>query len=317
MKIVVINGSPKGENSNTNIMVNEFLNGAQRAGAETVNIFLSEKKIEHCKGCHICWSKGPAQCVISDDMVSILMHMGDANVIVFASPVYFENIAGMLKVFMDRMTMIGSPQSQKDTEMKEEKNSETANTNMPKLMMVSSCGFSDESEFEVTSLWINRVAQKMHMELIGEIYATNGRLLKETPEDLKPALLKFLDALEKAGHEIGTEMKLTQSTKSFLNKNINWNVKISNDIKNIKQFLDNEGKIRQIPVPNKTKIQVLDYLISKFVLGKIYKEKEVNEIINDWHTLGDYFLLRRLLIDYNLLMRTANGDSYWVNDKRI
>ena len=317
MKIIVINGSPKGENSNTNIIVNEFLKGAQRAGAETVNIFLSEKKIEHCRGCHICWSKGPAQCVISDDMMNILMHMGDANVIVFASPVYFENISGMLKVFMDRMTMIGGPQSQKDTEVKEEKSSEIANANVPKLMMISSCGFSDESEFEVTSLWINRVSQKVHMELIGEIYATNGKLLKETPEELKPALFKFLNALEKAGHEIGTEMKLTQSTKSFLNKNINWDVKIKNDMKNIKQFLDNDGKIRQIPAPNKTKLQVLDYLNSKFELGKFYNEKEVNEVINEWHTFGDYFLLRRLLIDYNLLIRTANGDRYWVNDKNI
>lgn len=315
MKIIVINGSPKGENSNTNIMVNEFLKGAQRAGVETVNIFLSEKKIEHCKGCHICWSKGPAQCVISDDMVSILMHMGDANIIVFASPVYFENISGMLKVFMDRLTMIGGPQSQKDTEVNEEKNFKAANANVPKLMMISSCGFSDESEFEVTSLWINRVAQKMHMELIGEVYATNGKLLKETPEELKPALFKFLNALENAGHEIGTEMKLTQSTKSFLNENISWNVIIKNDIKNIKQFLDNNGRIRQIPVSNKTKIQLLTYLTSKFELGEFYNEKEVNEIINDWHTFGDYFLLRRLLIDYNLLIRTANGDRYWLNGK--
>ncbi len=315
MKIIVINGSPKGENSNTNIMVNEFLKGAQRAGAETVNVLLSEKKIEYCRGCHVCWSKGPAQCVISDDMASVLMHMGDANVIAFASPVYFENISGLLKVFMDRMTMIGGPQSQKDTEEKE-KNSETANHNVPKLMMISSCGFSDESEFEVTSLWINRVAQKMHMELIGEIYATNGRLLKETPEELKPALFQFMDNLEKAGYEIGTEMKLTQNTKSFLNKNINWNVKNNNALKKIKQFLDNDGKIKQIPTSNKSKIQVLDYLTSKFEPGVFYKEKEVNEIINDWHTFGDYFLLRRLLIDYNLLKRTANGDSYWVNDKR-
>nr|WP_312579820.1 DUF2087 domain-containing protein [Sedimentibacter sp.] len=317
MKIIVINGSPKGENSNTNIMVNEFLKGAQSAGAETVNIFLSEKKIEYCKGCHICWSRGPAQCVISDDMTSVLMHMGDANVIVFASPVYFENISGMLKVFMDRMTMIGGPQSQKDTEAREEKKPESAKINVPKLMMISSCGFADESEFEVTSLWINRVSQKMHMELVGEIYATNGKLLKETPEELKPALAKFMNAIEKAGYEIGTEMKMTQSTKNFLNKNISWNDIISNNMKSIKPFLDDDGKIKQVPVPNKNKIQVLDYLANKFEQGKSYKEKEVNEIIDDWHTFGDYFLLRRLLIDYKLLMRTANGDSYWVNDKRI
>ena len=59
MKIVVINGSPNGKNSNTDVMVRAFLKGAQEAGAETLSIFLSEKEIKHCKGCHICWTKGP------------------------------------------------------------------------------------------------------------------------------------------------------------------------------------------------------------------------------------------------------------------
>ncbi|MFA4885939.1 MAG: NAD(P)H-dependent oxidoreductase [Desulfotomaculaceae bacterium] len=47
MKIVAINGSPKGKASNTNIMVSAFLKGAQEAGAQTVNIFLAEKEIKH------------------------------------------------------------------------------------------------------------------------------------------------------------------------------------------------------------------------------------------------------------------------------
>ncbi|MDP4159848.1 MAG: flavodoxin family protein, partial [Bacillota bacterium] len=140
MKIVVINGSPKGINSNTNVMVQAFLKGAQEAGAETLNIFLSEKEIKHCKGCHICWTKGPGQCVTNDDMLGVLSSMGGANIIAFATPVYFANISGMLKVFMDRMTMIGSPHSQKDVKEKvqELKSSETL---IPKLMMISNCGF--------------------------------------------------------------------------------------------------------------------------------------------------------------------------------
>jgi len=80
---------------------------------------------------------------------------------------------------------------------------------------------------------------------------------------------------------------------------------------NISVFLDDTGKIVQIPAPNRTKIPILAYLASKFEENRIYNEKEVNAIIDAWHTFGDYFILRRLLIDYNFLGRTPNGAEYW------
>lgn len=84
---------------------------------------------------------------------------------------------------------------------------------------------------------------------------------------------------------------------------------------NIAAFLDDAGKIVQIPAPSRTKIPTISYLASKFEEDRIYSEKEVNEVINGWHTFGDYFILRRLLIDYKFLERTTNGDKYWVVKK--
>lgn len=83
----------------------------------------------------------------------------------------------------------------------------------------------------------------------------------------------------------------------------------------ISTFLDDVGKIVRIPAPNRTKIPVLDYLAGKFEEDRIYSEKEVNGTINDWHTFGDYFILRRLLIDNKFLDRTPNGERYWVIKK--
>ena len=85
MKIVAINGSPRGRSSNTGAMVSAFLKGAQEAGAETVHIFLAEKEIKYCKGCHSCWTETPGQCVIRDDMAEVLSRVGGADVIVLAS----------------------------------------------------------------------------------------------------------------------------------------------------------------------------------------------------------------------------------------
>lgn len=90
----------------------------------------------------------------------------------------------------------------------------------------------------------------------------------------------------------------------------------STEIKiNISAFMDDAGRIIQLPAPNRTRIPVLAHLAEKFEEGRIYREKEINGIINEWHTFGDYFILRRLLVDYGFLARTPDGARYWVNKK--
>lgn len=57
-----------------------------------------------------------------------------------------------------------------------------------------------------------------------------------------------------------------------------------------------------------TKVR-LEYMVEKFEYSCIYNEKEVNNIIESYHTFGDYFLLRRDLIESGLLSRTRVGQS--------
>ncbi len=76
------------------------------------------------------------------------------------------------------------------------------------------------------------------------------------------------------------------------------------------RFLE-KGKIRQLPIKTTYKRYVLEYLASKFETGKDYTEVEVNSVIDEWHTFGDYFILRRELIDVGLLKRLPNGSKYW------
>ena len=81
---------------------------------------------------------------------------------------------------------------------------------------------------------------------------------------------------------------------------------------NLSAFLDDAGRITRIPSPNRTKLPTLAYLAGKFEEDRIYSEKEINGIINEWHTFEDYFILRRLLVDYGFLSRTPDGARYWV-----
>jgi hypothetical protein len=60
------------------------------------------------------------------------------------------------------------------------------------------------------------------------------------------------------------------------------------------------------------RVAVLEYLCGKFEKNRIYTEKEINQMIDRWHTFGDYFLLRRSLIDYRFMARKPDGSQYWV-----
>ena len=79
----------------------------------------------------------------------------------------------------------------------------------------------------------------------------------------------------------------------------------------ITQFLDDTGKITQLPSKQNTKLAVLEYLAEKFALDCTYSERQINEICDRWHTFGDYFLLRRELVDNGLLSRERDGSKYW------
>ncbi len=82
----------------------------------------------------------------------------------------------------------------------------------------------------------------------------------------------------------------------------------------IAQFIDEDLRVKSWPAKRERKMAVLYYISTKFESGTNYSEKEVNEIINRWHTFSDFFLLRRGLIDEKLLLRARDGSRYWKTD---
>ena len=86
---------------------------------------------------------------------------------------------------------------------------------------------------------------------------------------------------------------------------------------NINNFIDSTGKIKIWPSKHDYKFQVLKYLSDKFEYNRFYSEKEVNNIIESYHTFSDYFLLRRELIVGKFLSRTRDGAKYWRPDDTV
>lgn len=82
----------------------------------------------------------------------------------------------------------------------------------------------------------------------------------------------------------------------------------------LKDYLDDEGRLKNWPsARNRKGLQTtaLDFLASKFEVGKDYTEKEVNELLNRFHTFGDPAMLRRELYQRGSLGREKDGSRYW------
>jgi multimeric flavodoxin WrbA len=219
MKITVFSGSHKGREGNTLIMVEEFLNGVEEAGAETENIILAEKNIRYCKGKFECWLKTPGKCTIHDDMDDLLPKFLTSDIVVFACPVYFDNVPAVMKKFIDRLSPILLPHFEED------ENGEYRHAKRykkyPKIAVISNAGFPGQKSFEVESLFFKRLARSLHTEIIAEIYRAEGEIFRgKNNLMLKPLLGKYKKLLRHAGKEIVENQYLSEKTVKELEKPI-------------------------------------------------------------------------------------------------
>lgn len=101
MKNVLIISTSIRAGSNSEIVAHSFENGALSSGNNVEFLSLKGKRIEFCRGCMAC-SKNHVECVIHDDMDEMRKKVHDADVLVFATPIYYYEMSGIMKTFIDR-----------------------------------------------------------------------------------------------------------------------------------------------------------------------------------------------------------------------
>ena len=84
----------------------------------------------------------------------------------------------------------------------------------------------------------------------------------------------------------------------------------------IQNFLDEEQRVTKFPSKRKKKMHILFYLAEKFEANREYSEKEINEILLEWHTFSDPATLRRELYDNRFIDRSRDGRVYRLADKQ-
>ena len=98
-KILIISTSLR-NNSNSFLLAEAFKNGAEDAGNDVELVSLKDKQIAFCKGCFACQKIG--RCVIKDDAGEITDKIEQADVIVWATPIYYYEMSGQMKTMIDR-----------------------------------------------------------------------------------------------------------------------------------------------------------------------------------------------------------------------
>ena len=111
MKIAILNGSPRKEN--TTAMVDAFKKGAKAAGHDVEVYQVGKMKIAGCLGCEYCHTKGNGVCVQKDDLKKIMPAYKEADMIVFASPIYYFTMTAQMEAAIQRVYCIGKPAASK------------------------------------------------------------------------------------------------------------------------------------------------------------------------------------------------------------
>lgn len=193
MKVTVFNGSPSCENSATNVIAKVFLKGAESAGAQTENVFLAKYRIQQCQGCFSCWFKKPGECVLQDDMRSLLQLYNESDIVCFATPIYTWNMTALLKNFVDRLVPLKCP---KMTEKNGNYDLDDSKAKTQKFVVISNCGFPGDNNFEVLHASVACCNPSL------EIYRNCGKLLRTKNPIAHEKVEQWLKAVEESGREM-------------------------------------------------------------------------------------------------------------------
>ena len=145
MKILILNGSPKKDASDTMHLTRAFVSGMQEETAcEVQTVHTIEKDVQYCTGCFSCMHNG-GTCIHSDDMQSILAQICKVDCLIFSFPLYAYGMPAPLKVIVDRLLPLSSYKMQSVGEGRYAHNTQ-ADVSHLKFVMICGCGFPNSKQ---------------------------------------------------------------------------------------------------------------------------------------------------------------------------
>lgn len=212
MNILLINGSPKGQKSNTYKLAKAFLEGIKEKQEDCVieEVFVNKLEINSCLGCFSCWSKTPGKCVINDDMQRVIEKILWADITIWSFPLYYFSIPGKLKTLIDRQLPMSLPFMVKDAESGSHPS--RYDTSNKKNVIISTCGFyKTEGNYDAVISTFNHIFGKDNYE---KLFCSQGELFRVA--ELSKRTNEYLGFVKEAGREY-INGGIKENTKTKLN----------------------------------------------------------------------------------------------------
>jgi len=144
MKILVLNGSPKREKSDTMHITRAFLEGMQDVVSQEIHVIdVIDRHIEYCTGCFACKMNG-GTCIHQDDMPAILNEILESDLLLFSFPLYCYGMPAPLKALLDRTMPLSSMAMQKVGDRYAHVGQ--ADFSHLKYLMICGCGFPNSKQ---------------------------------------------------------------------------------------------------------------------------------------------------------------------------
>ena len=207
-KILILNGSPRGRNGYTFHYLNRFIKGLENSGTSIETVELSKKKINPCIGCFNCWKNNTGKCVQNDDVNDLYDTYNDSDLIIYAFPLYWDTVPGILKNFIERAFCLEHPYMIPGI-------SATRHTRREKkdksFFVFSVCGFPEQSHFDSVQEYFTKISHNAHIPFIGGIYRSACMSLPNDPMYYK-TYNKVLDSIQIAGESLYSSGKIDKKT---------------------------------------------------------------------------------------------------------
>lgn len=153
-KIIILNGSPRPK-GNTAALIAAFTQGAEQAGHTVATFLLDRMDIKGCKGCFGGGKNPDSPCVQKDDMEKLYPAFREADVVVMASPLYYWNMSGQLRIAFDRLFAVA------------ELNAEYSIPNKSAVLLMAAGG----SDFGLMQPYYEKLMKDMKWDNLGMVLA--------------------------------------------------------------------------------------------------------------------------------------------------